>query len=318
MRRPPQSVGVAVITHRAKHHLRHCLPPVIASALRPRVLVVNSSSRDGTVEEARRLGAETLVIPRNEFNHGLTRERARKHLGTDIVVMMTPDAYPTDEHVLGKLVAPLLDGRASVAYARQVPHDNATPFERLSRTFNYPRSSHVRGAEDVGQWGIYTIFCSNACAAWSSAALDDIGGFAEALTNEDTFAVAKLLQRGHRIAYVAEAVVRHSHRYDLLQEFRRHFDTGLARNGSRELIAFAGRDEHRGWHYARKLLRVVGKTRPIMYPYAFAHLLAKWLGHKLGAACRNRPTWLKRTFSMQDYYWTSRPYLQKQDAGTQG
>ena len=75
------SVGVVVITHAAREHLGRCLPPILGSPLAPRVLVVNSSSGDGTVEEALRLGAEVLVVPRGEFNHGTTREVARKQLG---------------------------------------------------------------------------------------------------------------------------------------------------------------------------------------------------------------------------------------------
>ena len=83
------SIGVAIPTYRARAHLAHCLPPLRESPLRPRILVVDSSSGDGTVEEAERLGAETLVIPRNEFNHGATRELARRRLGTEIAVMVT-------------------------------------------------------------------------------------------------------------------------------------------------------------------------------------------------------------------------------------
>ena len=48
------SIGVIVVTHRAREHLEHCLPPLFRSPLRPRVLVVNSSSSDGTVELAAR------------------------------------------------------------------------------------------------------------------------------------------------------------------------------------------------------------------------------------------------------------------------
>jgi rhamnosyltransferase len=73
------SIGVILITHNAKHHLPHCLPPLLNSSLKPRVLVVNSSSNDGTLELAQEMGAETLAIPRKQFNHGLTRELARKH-----------------------------------------------------------------------------------------------------------------------------------------------------------------------------------------------------------------------------------------------
>ena len=70
------SVGVVVITHRARDRIARCLAPLQASPLRPRILVVNSSSCDGTVEAAEELGADTMTVPRWRFNHGLTRELA--------------------------------------------------------------------------------------------------------------------------------------------------------------------------------------------------------------------------------------------------
>jgi rhamnosyltransferase len=54
---PSPSVGVVVITHDSRRHLVGSIPPVLGSPLRPRVLVVDSSSTDDTVAEARRLGA---------------------------------------------------------------------------------------------------------------------------------------------------------------------------------------------------------------------------------------------------------------------
>src|SRR5271155_809939 len=105
------TVGVAVITYKAVPLLPTCLPHLLASPLRPTVLVVNSSSNDGTVELAEKMGAETLVVPRNEFNHGATRELARRALGTDIVVMITPDAKPTGPEMVGNLVRPIAEGR---------------------------------------------------------------------------------------------------------------------------------------------------------------------------------------------------------------
>ncbi len=47
------SVGVAILTYHAKEHLPHSLPHIINSPIKPRVLVVDSSSTDGTVEMAR-------------------------------------------------------------------------------------------------------------------------------------------------------------------------------------------------------------------------------------------------------------------------
>lgn len=124
-----QSVGIAVITHSATKHLPKILPLYLNSPLKPKVLVVNSSSHDGTVEMARDLGADVLVIPRKSFNHGATREIARKYLKCDIVVMATPDAYPRDAGMLEILLQPIFDKKASIAYARQTPHIGATFLE---------------------------------------------------------------------------------------------------------------------------------------------------------------------------------------------
>ncbi len=304
------SVGVIVITHCAKKHLQHCLPPLLNSSLNPRVLLVNSSSNDGTVEEAERLGAETLVIPRVEFNHGTTREMARNYLGTDIVVMITPDAYPVGDDMLEKLVQPLLDGRASIAYARQIPHDGAGVFESFPREFNYPPQSQLRGIEDAGTYGAYTFFCSNSCAAYANAALDEIGGFRSVLTGEDTLAVSLMLQRGHRIAYVAEAEVKHSHEYTLMQEFKRYFDTGYYRKLNYELFQFQGDDESRGQEYLKALLLHLIKVKPHLVPYAILQTAAKWAGYKLGRMSVNAPVWLLKKLSNQDFYWTSKDFTE--------
>lgn len=305
------NVGVAIITHNAKKHLKYCLPPLIQSPLKPRVLVVNSSSNDGTVELAREMGAETLIIPRADFNHGSTREKARHHLKTEIVAMITPDAYLCDLNALGKLVAPLTEKKASIAYARQIPHDNADFFESFPRSYNYPNESHIRGIEDTPIYGVYTFFCSNSCAAYLNAALDEAGGFASVLLGEDTTAVAKLLRKGHKIAYVAEAIAKHSHRYSLVEEFRRSFDTGLARKEYGDLLKCESGDGKRGLGYVKEMCRQLAVKKPYLLPYAFSHVFAKWLGYQVGKYSVNAPLWWKKQLSSQDFYWQSNDFINK-------
>lgn len=305
------SIGVVLLTYNARKHLPFCLPPLLNSPLAPRVLVVDSSSNDGTIEEAARMGAETLVIPRDEFNHGATREMGRKYLGTEIVVMMTQDAYPLDENMLEKLIEPVVKTRAAVSYARQIPHDGASVWESFPRSFNYPEKSQLRGIEDVDKYGIYTIFCSDSCAAYKNSVLDAIGGFGPTLSLEDTFAVAKILKNGYKIAYVAEAVVKHSHSYTLLQEFRHYFDVGYARRQNQELISSFGGAEGRGKEFFLALLMKLYRDRPSLIPYAFVSTFVKWLGYRVGLVSLNAPLFLKKAFSGQDYYWTSKFYLKR-------
>lgn len=298
------TIGCAIVTYRAHHHMPHCLKPLIASPLRPKILVVDSSSDDATVETAQRLGAHTLVIPKSKFNHGTTRELARQHLGTDIVCMLTQDAYMANANSLEKLVAPILDKRASIAYARQLPHKGAGFFESFPREYNYPAESHIRSINDIERYGVFTFFCSNSCAAYSNAAIDEIGGFENVLLGEDTVATAKLLRKGHKIAYAAEALVHHSHRYSLWDEFTRNFDTGIARKGYADLLDCKGGDTKRGMDYMQTMLKRLAKEKPHLIPYAIAHGLFKWTGYQAGKHSANAPIWLKKALSSQKFYWS--------------
>ena len=302
------SVGIVVPTYNSCHHLEKCLKPLMQSSLTPRILVIDSSSQDGTVDEAKKMGLETLTIRQKHFNHGLTRELARKHLETDIVVMVTPDAYATGIDSLDRLVQPVQSGRASLAYGRQLPRPGSGEIEAFLRLFNYPDQSHIRGMEDAALYGVYLCFCSNSFAAWSQKALDEVGGFRATLTAEDTFAAARLLRAGHQIAYVAEATVHHSHCYSLKQEFQRYFDTGYVRNQQQELIDFGAADSGRGKQFSKELTHYVWAKRPWMLPYVWANLMAKWLGYQIGRRGSKLSTSLAQSLSAQPYYWQSIAY----------
>jgi len=280
----------------------------LCSPLNPRILIVDSSSTDSTVATAQSLGAETIVIPRKDFNHGATREYARKILNTDIIVMLTPDVIAIDEHVLEKLVQPILDNLAVVSYARQIPHDEAGIFEAYPRKFNYPLESHLRSIQDLDKYGVYTFFCSDSCAAYLNRALDEIGGFETILFGEDTVATAKLLYKNYSVAYVAEAVVKHSHKYSLCQEFCRHFDIGFMRYQYKELIHAKTTDSSRGKEYVRQLFKQLVAESPYLIPYACLQSLVKWAGYRLGQRSINAPIWFKKRMSSQPYFWTSDHY----------
>lgn len=298
-----KTIGVAVLTLNAEKHLFSCLDPFLKSSLKPKILVVDSSSNDGTVSTAQRLGVEVFSIKRENFNHGKTRELARKYLNTEIIVMLTADAYAEDHHVLEKLVKPLQEGLASIAYARQLPHEGAGFFEAFPRLFNYPPISEIRSIADVRRHGSYTFFCSDSCAAYLNTALDEINGFRPVILGEDTIATAELLKKGHKIAYVAEAKVRHSHCYNLKEEFCRYFDTGLMRREYENLLSCAHGDHDRGKIFARQMLSLLYKENPFLLPYALFNILSKWAGYRIGQASIDAPLWWKKALSSQKYYW---------------
>jgi rhamnosyltransferase len=130
-----------------------------------------------------------------------------------------------------------------------------------------------------------------------------VGGFRETLTAEDVVAAAKLIRAGYGVAYQANALVKHSHRYSLLEEFRRYFDTGYFRALNRELILSAGGDEKQGMAYTKSMLWRLWSDMPGKIPYALMVTAVKLLGYRIGYHGRKFPVWVKRLLSSQPYYW---------------
>jgi len=272
------------------------------------VLVIDSSSSDSTAVIAKELGAKVITIPQAEFNHGATRELARKQFRHDIVVYMTQDVEVISSNFIQYLIDPIIKSKdVAVSYARQIPFDNADIFETFPREFNYPEVSQIRSIDDIDKYGIYTFFCSNSCAAYRDSALNRIGGFDSSVNSEDYFAVAKLLDKGYKIAYVAESVVKHSHEYSCVEEFKRYFDIGYVRAQYPEVQKIVGHAESRGKVFVKELiLRLIVKNKIYLVPYAFVQTATKWLGYRMGYYGRCLPTAVKKKLSDQAHYWSSK------------
>lgn len=85
--------------------------------------------------------------------------------------------------------------------------------------------SRIVDARDVQTSGIRAYFFSNSCSAIRRDVFEQVGGFPiHTIMNEDMLFAAKLLNAGHRIAYVAESIGEHSHNYTLWQSLKRYFE----------------------------------------------------------------------------------------------
>ena len=270
------------------------------------ICIYDTASSNGTVQAAQARGVQVVPVSPAHFNHGATREWARRKTSADIVIFMTQDAIPVDDRLIENLVQPILSGSASISYARQVPRPGAGVFEAFPRSFNYPSQSQLRGIEDARRFGVYTFFSSDSCSAYLNAALDEVGGFRPTLTSEDYLAAARLLRRGHRIAYAADAVVQHSHSYTLIEEFQRYFDTGYVRGENPWVEEAVGQAEGRGKEYFLALLRHLVQEHPWLVPYAVVNTMVKLLGYRAGHRALRAPRWWKKALSSQPYYWDSR------------
>lgn len=270
------------------------------------LLIVDSSSEDETVAIAKEFGADVVVIPQEEFDHGGTRTMITMRARGDILIFLTQDAIPVSTDALEILIQPLLsDEKIAVSYGCQLPNRDATLFAAHLRLFNYPPQAVIRNFADRERVGLQTVFASNSFAAYRKSALAEVEYFKNGLIfGEDTCAVGRLLMRGYMVAYVAEAKVFHSHNYTCLQEFRRSFDIGVLHVTERWLLDIYGRAEGRGWQYVQSgLSYLIQVKKRSQLPSFFWRLLLKLFGYKLGRNFQSLPRWLIPFLTMNRSWW---------------
>lgn len=247
-------------------------------------LVIDSASRDSSPELSAQYGFTVLRIEKREFSHGGTRQRAIETLSdADIVVFMTQDALFCGHNSLENLVAAFNNPEIAAAYGRQIPRKNATPLEAHARLFNYPPQSQVKSLGDIPSLGIKTVFFSNSFGAYRRTALLDVGGFPLDLTfSEDVYAASKLVLKGWKIAYVANAAVFHSHDYSLSEEFRRYLCIGRFYGKERWIMASFGSAKGEGRKFLHSEIRSLWPKRAYLLPLSLLRTALKLAGYQLG------------------------------------
>lgn len=300
----PYSVSIVIPTLNAEQHIRNLLESLLSQTVRSEILVIDSSSRDRTVEIAQSLRIRTELIGRDVFDHGGTRNLGVAMTSGDIVVFLTQDVVPAGRDLIGNLVQPFQDERVALSYGRQVAKADATPVERFTRSFNYPGEPHIKGRADVEKLGIKTFYCSNACSAIRRRAFDEVGGFpSPIIMNEDMMMAAKLIIRGYSIAYQSSAAVFHSHNYSLLEQCRRYFDIGVSLDRNRWVLGYA-RPEGEGLRFMREQARsLLGTGQWYWIPYGIAEGIVKLLGYRLGLNERRIPRWMTMGLTMHRHFW---------------
>ena len=267
------------------------------------IIAIDSSSDDGTLIEAKRLGMRTITIPRAEFNHGGTRNTAALKSQGDILVFLTQDALPLNPSFLQELTAPIANGLAAASYARQLPKPTARLTEFFARTFNYPENSVLRTAKDIPRLGIRAYFFSNVASAIKKDIFLQEGMFRnDVIMNEDMLFCAKLLDSGKSIMYCARSQVIHSHNYGFKQTFKRYFDIGVFY--SRHIKNKKLKINKTGRNYSIELFKfIIEKNRYQEILFFIFETIAKSLGFYIGRYEKYIPNKFKQRLSLHSSFW---------------
>jgi rhamnosyltransferase len=270
------------------------------------VVVIDSGSRDGSVETARRLGARVHEIDPAEFGHGRTRNLGASLARGETLVFTSQDAYAADAGWLAALVAALGGDDVAGAYGRQLPHADATPPERYFLDFLYGPRERVQAWTGPGEPTFEQTLFSNVNGAMPRAVWSEFPFADDLIMSEDQEWSRRVLLAGRSLAYEPRAAVFHSHAYTVASAFRRFFDSGVSAERSYASRGAAPGSALRSAaaRYAKGELEWLWSTGQRRWiPYTAAYELAKFAGLQLGRRHRRLPAALKRRFSALPAYW---------------
>ena len=303
-------VSVVIPTYNASVYLKKLLPSLREQTYKEiELIIIDSSSTDSTLEIAKSFKAKTIVIPKQEFDHGEVRTKAGKLAKGNIIVYLTQDALPYDRYTIENITKVLLkDKKIGAAFGRQIPYEDTNLFGKHLRYFNYPKESYVREYKEKEKYGIKTAFFSNSFAAYRKSVLEEIGWFKSGIIlGEDIYAATKILKLGYKIAYVSEAKVYHSHSYTIWQEFKRYFDIGVFHKCENWILEELGKPEKEGIRYIKSEFNFLIKKKAFhLLPEFLLRNLMKYVGYKLGYNYDRIPQIIANKLSMHSAWWDKR------------
>ena len=114
---------------------------------------------------------------------------------------------------------------------------------------------------------------------------------------------AQAVLSGYKVAYVADAVVRHSHNYSPLEEFKRYFDIGVFHTDEPWIKEHFGGASGEGKKFILSELRYLLENGIHYIPIAFINNFMKIVGYKLGQKYKKIPISLVKYCSMHKRFW---------------
>jgi len=196
------------------------------------IIAIDSGSTDGTVEFLKKQPDIRFgEIPDSEFSHGGTRQRGAEMAKGEFVIFLTQDATPKDENWLANMVKNFEDPEVVGVCCRVIPREDAHILKKIEVNNDLSGRTERIEAKIENEEGFeklsfpekrrnYLFFNDVASAVRRSYILQN--PFPSINFAEDVEFAKHALANGKRIIFEPEAVVCHSHKYEILKTYKRN------------------------------------------------------------------------------------------------
>ena len=194
------------------------------------VIIIDSQSTDDSIQIATELFKKTQInlklvtIPKENFQHGKTRNQAIENSSGEIILLLTQDAIPAQNDWLSTMVRAFDHKIIGGAFGRHIAHENHPKLIQrdLENHFNQMNKYPIRKIADQIQHGnelslrqVFHYFSNNNSAIsrkmWKKIP------FPEVDFGEDQTWAKKVIENGNAISYNHNSIVFHSHDFSLIQ-----------------------------------------------------------------------------------------------------
>jgi glycosyltransferase involved in cell wall biosynthesis len=181
------------------------------------VIVVDSGSTDRTLDIVRRHAVRLYEIEARDFSYGRALNYGASLAQGRYLINLSAHCIPTNGRWIANILNDLrVDPQIAAVYGGQLPIKGMNPFEERSLTA-------VFTPDDNGKIG--SPFSNANCAVrkeiWERYPFDEKASFAE------DFIWSQMLPKEHKIKYVSDAAVYHSHPLQLRYWAKRSYDNGV-------------------------------------------------------------------------------------------
>jgi len=234
-------ISIVILTKNEEKYIDSTLDMVFRQDIDKKfeVIIIDSGSRDSTLDIARHYPVEISEIPTQEFGHGRTRNLGAQIAKGEIVVFLNADATPVNKDWLGILIANFeKDEKIVGVYSRVYPRSNCNPLRFWEILNENAEGRQVRYIEDFNGYQHmkprdkrkFIAFQSISCAARKNSLLKY--PFENIEFGEDLEWSKRVMENGYKIVFEHKSIVLHSHNFycSFIRTFKKHFDDAKLNN----------------------------------------------------------------------------------------
>jgi len=213
-------VSIIILTKNEEEFIEETLRSVYSQEIDCdfEVIVIDSGSRDMTLEIVQRYPVRLLRILSCDFGHGRTRNLGTSIAHGDYIIFLNGDATPKNKKWLAFLIDCLSSNSVAGVYSRIYPRPNCNPLDErdiLNDSYLFDgREKYIKSFSEYNKMSPekkrkFISFHTISCAIKRDILLENT--FADVEFGEDLEWSKRMLEKGFRIIYESKSEIIHSH-----------------------------------------------------------------------------------------------------------